>query len=61
MDWDETLSSEQVSLWNKWIANAELLETITVKRCVKPLEADIVSIQLQVFCAASLVGYGAVT
>ena len=31
-----------------------------MKRCFKPIEADIVSIQLHVFCDASLLGYGAV-
>ena len=60
LDWDEELSADQVSVWNQWIDTVKQLEDITVRRCFKPIVAETVSMQLHVFCDASLCGYGAV-
>ena len=59
LGWDETVSDEQKANWDKWMTQAPLLENVAVRRCYKPPACTVRSIQLHVFCDASLMGYGA--
>ena len=61
-DWDDDLSPEQRSAWEKW-RNTELpeLEKIKVDRCYKPKGFKPVSKSLHSYSDASDYGYGEVT
>ena len=59
LDWDETVCDEQKANWDKWMTQAPLLENIAVRRCYKSPACTVRSIQLHIFCDASMMAYGA--
>ena len=57
--WDEGVSQEQRSAWEKWRKDLQVLEGIEIKRSFKPSHfGKIVSAQIHHFSDASEVGYG---
>ena len=57
--WDEGVSQEQRSAWEKWRKDLQVLEEIEIKRSFKPSHfGKIVSAQIHHFSDASEVGYG---
>lgn len=62
MDWDDKISSKDLTRWEDWLQELPKLEQFTVKPCLKPKNfGGIVSTQLHSFADASQEGYGAVT
>ena len=61
LNWDDQVPEEYLRRWNEWLSELHLLENVSVKRCIKPIEfGEIASSQLHVFSDASSIGYGAV-
>lgn len=57
--WDQPISGEILTKWEKWKSNLHLLKEINVPRCYfGRLDTEGVKIQLHHFCDASKVGYG---
>ena len=57
--WDEEVSDKHRSQWEKWRSKLYLLETIGVRRCIKPKGfGEAVKTTLHTFADASEVGYG---
>ena len=60
--WDDPVSQAHVSSWEKWRSELPQLESISVKRCVKPDDFGIVTeSSLHCFSDASFFGYGQAT
>ena len=59
MPWDQLISGEILTKWEKWKSNLHLLKEINVPRCYfSRQETEGVKLQLYHFCDASEVGYG---
>ena len=60
--WDQQISGEILTKWEKWKNNLHLLKEINVPRCYfNHLDTEGVKLQLHHFCDASEVGYGTVS
>ena len=60
--WDDPVPAKQAQLWMEWKSSLHLLETISVKRCIKPDDfGEIIEASLHCFSDASYYGYGQVT
>ena len=61
LNWGDQVPEEYLRRWNEWLSELHLLENVSVKRCIKPIEfGEIASSQLHVFSDASSIGYGGV-
>ena len=61
LPWDEVISNAGVGIddWDQWLKSLPCLESISLPRSFKFLGGDVKSIELHVFCDASLHGYSA--
>lgn len=60
--WDDTIPSEHLQRWLKWLEDLPKLEALKVDRCLKPKNfTDIVTAEIHHFSDASQQGYGAVS
>ena len=60
--WDDPVPPVHASSWEKWRSQLHRLETITVKRCLKPGNfGTVVNSSLHCFSDASFCGYGQAT
>ena len=61
-EWDEPLSGDILSQWEEWKASLPDLTNITIPRCYKPSNLDVISkAEVHHFCDASMTGYGEVS
>lgn len=58
LEWDDQVNSETVNQWQNWIKSVERLKTISVSRCVKPVNFNEAYLELHHFCDASEKAYG---
>ena len=62
LSWDEQIPDQQKRAWEKWLNELKSLDTVKIKRCLKPKNLGRVQdVQLHHFADASKDGYGAVT
>ena len=60
--WDEKLSVENMSLWEKWKENLSQLSKFNIPRCIKPSEFnEQLTYSMHHFCDASQYAYGVVS
>ena len=58
-DWDETVSEEHATRWNRWKADIQCLESLNLPRCYTPPEfGKPVRQSLHCFADGSTIGYG---
>lgn len=60
--WDDTVPSDILNHWTRWMAELDMLSKFKVERCIKPKGfGNITHAQLHHFSDASETGYGTVT
>ena len=60
--WDEEISTNMLSIWERWLADLPLLQRISVPRCyISHQFSEVKNTQLHHFSDASTEGYGAVS
>ena len=61
LPWDKLISIGEVGIddWDQWLKSLPCLESISLPRSFKFLGGNVKSIELHVFCDASLHGYSA--
>lgn len=57
--WDDSLPENILSAWRVWLNELPKLEALSIPRCIKSVNSNIVSYQLHHFNDASQAGYGA--
>ncbi|XP_071947928.1 uncharacterized protein [Antedon mediterranea] len=57
-DWDEQLSVDELSRWKEWLSQVPSLSKVEIPRWIRLDESK--SVELHIFCDASMVGYAAV-
>ena len=60
-DWDDILTTEQISCWERWRREILELGELQIPRCYKKTDASIISASLYTFSDASEIGYGSCT
>ena len=60
VEWDDRITKQQYKQWEKWKGKLVNLKGITIPRCQHPPGYLAKDIQLNVFCDASELAYGAV-
>ena len=60
LGWDDPVPAEIKAQWENWLASVGALRGIKIKRCFRPQDFKISSIQLHCFRDATKIGYGAV-
>ena len=62
LGWDDEISGECLRRWKNWLMDLPTLESVLVKRCVKPQDfGESVRHEIHHFCDASETGYGTVS
>lgn len=56
--WDEPVPKHIDIQWLSWLADVKQLSDIQVRRCIRPRDFDIVSVEFHHFCDGSLLGFG---
>ena len=60
--WDDAIPPEVAEEWKGWVEELHLLNSISIRRCLKPPDfGEAITAQLHHFADASEKGYGAVT
>ena len=58
--WDEKIRDEEQVGWVKWLRNLQKIKSLSIPRCLTPIYKKYTSVQLHMFCDASLKAYTAV-
>ena len=57
--WDSPILESLQPRWSKWIAEVKNLDSVVIKRCLKPTDFDeVVTAEIHHFSDASTMGYG---
>ena len=59
LDWDSPIPESLQPRWRQWIAEVKTLDSVVIKRCLKPTDFDeVVTAEINHFSDASTMGYG---
>ena len=59
LDWDSPILESLQPWWRQWIAEVKNLDSVVIKRCLKPTDFDeVVTVEIHHFSDASTMGYG---
>ena len=58
--WDKELKQAEFERWKKWLRDLNSIENVKIPRCYYPINANVKSVELHVFCDASFKAYSAV-
>ena len=59
LDWDSPIPESLQPQWRQWIAEVKSLDSVVIKRCLKPIDFDeVVTAEIHHFSDASTLGYG---
>ncbi|XP_072020402.1 uncharacterized protein [Amphiura filiformis] len=61
LGWDESIPSELLTRWERWLDEVPKLSDFTIERCFKPKDFEESEVQMHHFCDASQKGYGSVS
>ena len=62
LSWDEEIGGEECQFWKRWLSELPLLSSVTLPRCLKPIDFGRIEIaELHHFADASQIAYGTVS